>query len=92
MRIVCYTTFIVTQTERRKMNATYTQADRAIAQYDSFVCAAVGKPWGEVQGRQATVLAFNAVDACQSAASDKTLNATTRAIYKKQAAAMALAV
>lgn len=61
---------------------TYQIADAAMASYESFIFAAVGRAWGETQDRQATALAFNAADACKAAGRDRAHNQFTRDIYR----------
>lgn len=68
------------------MNAnqtTYLQADAAVAAYDAFIFAAVGRPF---TAAQADVMAASAVVLCEVASQDNTVNQFTRDFYREQAA------
>ncbi len=65
------------------MNATkYAAADQAIAAYDAFIFASVGRAFNSLT---ADLLAESAADACKIAARDRSINATTRKFYREHA-------
>lgn len=63
--------------------AAYLQANAAVAAYDSFIFAAVGRPFNAAQ---ANALAASAVVACEVASRDRSVNQFTRDFYREQAA------
>lgn len=63
--------------------ATYLEADAAIRAYDSFIFAAVGRPF---DSERADLLAASAWACCAAAAKDRSVNAFTRGFYRALAA------
>jgi hypothetical protein len=61
----------------------YQAADRAIAAYDAFIFASVGRAF---DADKADTLAAVAVAECEAAARDRTVNQCTRDLYRAQAA------
>lgn len=59
----------------------YQIADRAIAAYDAYVFASVGRAF---DGGKADILAFDAAECCKTASRDQSINAFTRNIYREQ--------
>jgi hypothetical protein len=66
------------------MATKYENADRAIAAYDAFVFAAVGRTVENFADR-ADCLALIAALECDVAARDRTVNQFTRDFYREQA-------
>jgi hypothetical protein len=82
----CYDLAINTATGETQMTikqATYIQADAAVAAYDSFIFSAVGRPFNS---DEADILAALVVVACEVASRDRSVNQFTRDYYRNQAA------
>lgn len=62
---------------------TYTEADSAIAAYDSFIFGSVGRSF---DSNRADTLAAVAVVMCEVASRDRSVNQCTRDHYRAQAA------
>jgi hypothetical protein len=63
--------------------ALYLQADSSMAAYDAFIFSSVGRPF---DANKADALAASAVNACEVASRDRSVNQFTRDYYCTQAA------